>query len=193
MQTVLSAFVLAIVAIVAVDSAEFNQGSKSVVKRDLWQYAGISGGYHSGLGSSNGGAEESHHYQAPQKLQQLKTQLPAAEGWDGGHQEHSWMPMQFKTPIVVHTIGHDSGEKGHSKSGGHDAGSHGKGHEAHVYLNEHDHHHHHHHTTIKVIEVPKPYPVHVAKPYTVYVKKPIFVEKHTPVKLLIKKKYHSHH
>ncbi|XP_055600683.1 histidine-rich glycoprotein-like [Uranotaenia lowii] len=223
MQKILSSLVIAIVAGVAVDSAAVDLTSKSVGKRDLWQYSGFEGGYHGGSGiqersfsgawNSGHGAEQhqpqqqEQHFQGHQEhSQQLR--VPAVHEWHsdggyGGNQGHqdAWKPTSFGASRSLHGINShsvESNEKEHtqnewhgdeSQERGHDGG-HG-GHEAHIEDHEHAHHHHHHHH-VKVIEVPKPFPVHVEKPYPVYVEKPVIVEKHVPIKLLITKKYHSH-
>ncbi|XP_055590881.1 histidine-rich glycoprotein-like [Uranotaenia lowii] len=164
---------------------------------------------------------QQHHYQLSQDHFQHMQQLlaaPAVHEWhseggyggDQGHQE-AWKPASFGTARSLHGISThsvESNEKGHSKKddesyevvqeGGHEGGNqegrdggHDGGHETHIEEHEHAHHHHHH-NHVKVIEIPKPYPVHVEKPYPVYVEKPFIVEKHVPIKLYITKKYHDH-
>ncbi|XP_055590879.1 uncharacterized protein F53A9.9-like [Uranotaenia lowii] len=156
-----------------------------------------------------------------QHMQKIRVSVPAVHEWHSegsyegnqGHQD-AWKPMSFGTSRSLHGFSShskESNEKEHSqkewqgdesyeveqdgghetgRDGGHDDG-HDGGHKTHTEEHEHNHHHHHHHH-VKVIEVPKPFPVHVEKSYPVYVEKPVIVEKHVPIKLLITKKYHKH-
>ncbi|XP_065091940.1 uncharacterized protein LOC135712807 [Ochlerotatus camptorhynchus] len=202
MQFFLSSLTLALVACAAVDSA-----SKSVSKRDLWQsgavqdhpgfmgqsgYSGYSG--HSGLGVQQYGNGWSQGIEArihmPEAYQYGHVQAPVHPVHEHPEEE-SQDKMNFQEWKPVYSDLKHHATAGTTKNSEQEQHSHEEwqdDEDKHEEPGKHHHHHHHHH--VKVIEVPKPYTVHVEKPFPVYVEKPIIVEKHVPLKLLIKKKYH---
>ncbi|XP_058456514.1 uncharacterized protein LOC131433916 [Malaya genurostris] len=175
----------------AVDSANHYE-SRSVGEGNLWHYEGT-GVQGTGLGVQDRSVEWNHdannyHYD------QLRVPMHPVHEW---HQDDSnnkqdiqeWRPTYGGTSDHQEASAHskESSMEQHSSQewrsdSGHqdDVGS----------KHEDKHHHHHYHHHVKVVEVPKPFPVHVEKPYPVYVEKPVIVEKHVPLKFYIKKKYH---
>lgn len=205
-QTILSSVIFALVAGAAVDSAHI-AGGKSVAKRDLWQSLAEMSGHMAGVQSygaptagdwSRAGFESRmiapDHYHGTGSgsgaaAEQLRVASHPVHEW---HQEeeqssgHEWRPYheEPRRHHAVATHSKEASREEHTQEEWKDDledEKHGKD------TKEHHHHHHHH---VKVIEVPKPYPVHVDKPYPIYVEKPVIVEKHVPLKLYIKKKVH---
>ncbi|XP_055622707.1 uncharacterized protein LOC129766220 [Toxorhynchites rutilus septentrionalis] len=180
MQTILSAVIFAIIANAAVDSLQIYR-SKSVGKRDLWDF-----GSHTESGSED--QEEGKLSLDDFQHDYLRVPVHPVHEWhqDEPHSKkdaREWKPVESKSHGVS-TYSKKSNKEERTEEEWQDdkLDEPEKG--------EEHHHHHHHHHLVKVIEVPKPYPVHVEKPYPVYVEKPVVVEKAVPLKLYITKKYH---
>ncbi|XP_055536924.1 uncharacterized protein LOC129725312 [Wyeomyia smithii] len=181
MQTFQLSVILALVASAAVDSTEL-VGSRSVGQGDLWQYGGTGGhmllGIHDRAIDWNqaGGVGDYHHHE--------QLQLHPVHEWHQDEHQHSSVQRDFQEWKPTYSA--------HGAESVHPEVSSKEGAEQFEEIDKHDdkHQHHHHHHHVKVVEVPKPFPVHVEKPYPVYVEKPVIVEKHVPLKLYIKKKYH---